>query len=491
VIRRRLADEQGVALVAAMMVVLLIALFTAVMAQSALDVNETSTRDRDAKRALAAAETGMNTALARVRKLAGTLPDHKCLSDSPLEVEGALASYVRLGGEVTINSGQCAPSSDERGGNGEYFRYHVSPVLSSSANGCNDPLAIAAGADRASLIASGLVVLERCITAVGTVNGVQRRVQRRAYSTLQLFSGVTVDGQFDAEGADGAGVALGGTRIQSNGPVTIKKATFAGEIVRHRGVAEPALTNVTGAYTSTTRDRPFPLGMLDLEPKEGIGPTLKEDLRFGVCAGPALDLLCASHPFVVADKSLRVGNGYTLTLSGGEYYLCELTVASGGTLQVTADTTIWLDSPSRTGNNCVGTGGTGKATLEGAVNPAGTLTAAAAAARLRLYVWGGDGETAVTVRGGTTTIVNALVYAPQSFVAISRADSAVGAPTFTGAISARRASVTGAGTTVTGVSSLAIPADPTTVPPLYEPGEWVECQPKPAGGLPHSKCRGT
>lgn len=478
-IRARLAEERGIALVVAMMVILLIGIFSAVIAQSALDVNETSTRDRDSKRALAAAETGINAAFARINRTAG-LTDSRCLADAPVEVEGTLTGYDRLNGTVTIGAGECRPSPTERAGNAEFFHYHVSPVLSSSANGCNDPFGVAASAGRSSLLASGLVVLERCVTAVGTVNGVHRRVQRRAFSTLQLFSGVTADERFQAT----AGADLGGTRIQANGAVSMNAVTFAGEIVRYRGAPEPSMENVTGAWTTTTRDRPFPLAPVDPEPKEGSANAMS-------CTGPPLDLLCASDPYDATNKTLRIPSGYTVTLSGGDYYLCELTVDGGGTLSVSADSNVYVDDRDRAGHNCgASSTASGTVTLKGAVNPAGALTAAGVAGRLRIFVYGDADAPAVTIAGTATTIVNGLVYAPQSHVNVTKDEGAAAGPILTGAISARQVAVSGTLTTVTGLLDLPIPADGLAVPTLYDAGDWVECERVADDGKPHSNCRG-
>jgi hypothetical protein len=477
-VARRALAQDGIALTTAMMVILLLAMVTTVMTTAALNVNDTSSRDRDSKRALGAAEAGMNTALQRLDRL---LPlDAQCLADGPIAAQAAVGNFVRAGASVQVDVGQCAPSSDERAGNGGRFYYYVSPALSATANGCNNPTGVGAGAGRASLLASGLVVLERCVTSVGVVNGVTRRVQRRAYSALQLFRGITADSALDVS----SGAQLGTTQANTNGQVKMTNAAYSGQIVRQRKAKEPVMDSVTGAWTSTTTEVPFPLAPVD--PVPHVGDTNPSDIT---CVGPVLDALCLTNqPYDSATKTLTVRSGYAVTLAPGDYYFCDVAV-EGGSLVVTGGTDMFVDRPGHSGSACpAATGGTVSVT-GGIVNPVGALTAAAVAPNLRFYVYGTEGGQDVTVSAGSTTSVNALFYAPVSNVVVEKKGAASSGPVVTGAISASRLDVKGHLTTLAGLLNLNLSLDPASLTGLYRPGDWVECESRQLAGMPHSKCR--
>lgn len=487
----RLRSEDGIALPVAIMSLVLIGILAAVLASTSVQLNETSSRDRDSKRALAAAEAGMNTALDRLNRL---LPlASQALADGPVSVAASAQAFNRAGfASVTIQAGQSPPSRDERAGTGGTFHYYVSPALAATANGCNDPVAVGAGTSHATLLASGVTLLERCVTSVGVVNGTIRRVQRKAYSTLQLFSGVTVtedkpsdDALFAYDGAD-----LLTTRIGTMGTVRMSSVAYAGQVVRHRKADSPIMTSVTGAWTETTRERPYVL-------TKAIPPATSATTYDGVsvkCAGPVDDLLCAASSPIGTDGVLRVRPGYTVTLAG-DVHVCDVAV-TGGTLLATGIASVWVDHRSRGGSYCGGgaayAGTNGRVSVIGGIvnSPAG-IAAATSAPNLRFFLHGpanGSLDTsAVTIDAGLVNTVNALFYAPEGRVSIN-GQTALDAPTVTGAVSARQLRVF-RHAKFAGLPSVSASLDPANLLGKYDPGDWVECERRFTGGKPHGDCR--
>lgn len=484
---RRLRQEEGIALPVAIMSIVLVGILSAVLASTSVQLNDTSTRDRDSKRALAAAEAGMNTALDRLNRL---LPlSSQALADGPITVLASAQVFNRVGFEsgITIQAGQSPPSSDERSGNGGTFHYYVSPALGASANGCNNPVGVGVGTTNATLLASGVTILERCITSVGVVNGVVRRIQRKAYSSLQLFNGFMLTEKRSGEDSLYAfgGADLLTSRIGSMGQVRMDTATYAGQIVRYRQAPAAAMTSVTGAWTETTTERPYVL-------TKATPPGTNDNASIG-CVGPVTDLLCATNPPIGSDGVLRVRPNYTVTLSGN-IHVCDVAI-TGGILAVTGTASVWVDHKSRSASYCSGAGyasTNGRVSITGGVvNAPVGIGAASAAPNLRFYVHGpADGSldtSAVNVNGGVANTVNALFYAPDGRVSIA-GQTLVNAPTVTGAVSARQARVSQFAKFLA-LPNVSVSLEPQNLLGRYDPGDWVECERNFTGGKPHGDCR--
>lgn len=472
-LRRVRDDEDGVALIVAMMAIMLIAMLSAVFAGNAVQVNDTSTEDRDAKRALGAAEAGLNTALDRLDTL---LPlDSQCLADGPIEVLATSETFERKSSSatITVDAGQCAPSADERAGNGGSFHYYVSPALSASSNGCNNPVGVAAGTTRQSLLVSGLTVLERCVTAVGTVNGVTRRVQRRAFSTIKVFNGLTAvstgTGSQSAVKVSG-GAALGGAKVNSNGQVTMNGATYSGQMERYRVAPVASMESVVGAWSETTRDTPFALQSIDAA---DVLPTANANDSTNISCRTALLLDCFGDVYNSNTRVLSINAGQDVTLTApGDYVFCGIDV-KGGTLIASAEANVYVDKcPS----------GPGTLTLEGGT--VGTPLVSGALPNLRFFV---ASDKLVTIKGSALDTYTALIYAPDSKVDMRDSGTGTG-PLFTGAISSDTIDITGNLTTFTAVPDINLTIEPDNLTGRYEPGDWVQCRSTGTSGLPHSNC---
>jgi hypothetical protein len=164
---RRLSRQDGVALPAAMGVMLVISLLVTAFFALSIQTSDNANADRNSKRALAAAEAGLQTAIYRMNSIRPAIDPLTCLT-------------YGLAGVPEEAPGQC-PSAVGDLGNGASYEYYVTPELGANAAGCvllpgrtHDPT-------------------DRCVTSigtvnVGTVNGVSRRVQTRLGRQLFGFS---------------------------------------------------------------------------------------------------------------------------------------------------------------------------------------------------------------------------------------------------------------------------------------------------------------
>jgi hypothetical protein len=148
----RLARQDGVALPAAMGVMLVIGLFIAAVFALSIRTSDAANDDRNSKRALAAAEAGLQTAIYRMNSIRPAIQSNMCLT---------------TGAVVEVITGVQCPFAEGDLGNGASYQYYVTPELEANAAGCvllpgraHDPT-------------------DRCVTSIGIVNGVKRRVQTR------------------------------------------------------------------------------------------------------------------------------------------------------------------------------------------------------------------------------------------------------------------------------------------------------------------------
>jgi hypothetical protein len=125
--------------------------------------------------------------------------------------------------------------------------------------------------------------------------------------------------------------------------------------------------------------------------------------------------------YVAATRTLTVGG--SITLGGGTYNFCKLTIANNGRLQIApgAIVRVFVDSPERAGSGCAaGTGSFSAANNSTIENPSG------APQNLQLYVYGFANGTNV-VDFSNSGAVAAAIYAPQSQIVFKNAASVTGA----------------------------------------------------------------
>ncbi len=152
---RRMTDERGFASVTALVVMMVMLAVAGAVFSSSVQLSNSSNKDDAAQRAYHAAVAGVHTAVDRIERNKAGLTPATCITT----------------GVASPTSGQswCAATASESLGRNQTFSYRVSISPSAPAPAdykcAGDPLQANSG--------------ERCIVAVGVVNGVERTVAAR------------------------------------------------------------------------------------------------------------------------------------------------------------------------------------------------------------------------------------------------------------------------------------------------------------------------
>ena len=342
--RQLLRSQDGVALPVASGMLLVIAILVVGFFSVSLRVNDTSVEDRSSKRALAAAEAGLQMAVYRLNQLNGT-------DESIREVSCLTGTTTPAW--VLPTAGEC-PAITESIGNGGQYTYHV--THEGGAAGCVEHPDIPATGD------------DRCVTSTGTVNGVSRRVQARVISRPLVPN-------FGTTGLVGKSLVYAWNSINLTTNVGSNELVkFENSVNVHDnpalGVDGSILLFTDGVYDeggSVNVDGnggnpvevtvPFDMPVPNFEPVEtsNNNDLLPNSVFDGLAAG--------RHR-----RRFKLGNSQTYTMAPGTYHFCNVELGNSASLRFThaggQPTRIFVDSPSREGSIC-----------EGQADPAGTFGA--------------------------------------------------------------------------------------------------------------------
>jgi hypothetical protein len=396
-----IADERAIAVPVALAVLFLVWGLATLSLREALTSQQQTQRDRDVKRALQAANAGVDAALYRFNLLQ----------------PGSLQCITLTAGTLTLTAlqsdGWCAAQTEDLG-DGVTYTARVSPALSIRPN--------------------GQALVQREVVSTGAVHGVRRRVMTRitaatgepvvpgGYAGVSLTA-LTVGNNVDISGGLG-----------TNGSILLKNfAQVCGDATPGPGKALTIQNNahVCGGYSVSPATTPFNLQPID----QGNAPTDNDNSRIGNPPGlTSLDpcTTCGSIDWNPATRVLNLRNNATLTLGGNIYSFCRLDLDNSSQLKIAArapgtSVRIYIDSPE----NCGGGSGMGSVSVR---NDAAIVNMNTDPTTLQLYVVGSpDKATTVDFSNGidfATGMVMAI-YAPYSTVTMSNNVS------LTGAIAAR------------------------------------------------------
>lgn len=345
----RLRREDGIALPTVMGALVLTATLATTTFAVALDSQKTSTGDRDAKRANAAAQGALDLAFLR---LTTARPEaNQCVTD----VAWPQDSTVAPGSECP----QHVETSAARLGNDATMRYTVS---TEGAAGCRTlPNSI----DNRTPAAKAK---DRCITASGTVNGVTRRLQTRIVYIPALRPWASV-------GILGKDLVQFGNNKLINSPVGTNGTVDAGNNTSILDkIFLPQKPPVTADYTGPTHGGGFEY------PTE---PFLFPDLDFAEYRADRVNNPDLGVPYqtwaanVAAQgaiynpvaRTLNLDtNGEILQLPGGVYSFCQITMAQNTILRPVPNTgalKIYIDAPQGSRDPTSGcAAGTGKIVMD-------------------------------------------------------------------------------------------------------------------------------
>lgn len=414
----RLRDERGIAMPVALAVLLLCLVLTAAVATGADRLTRTAGEDQWGKSAFAAANAGLDTAVARLRALGPAVTAAQCLTDRGV-----------LPGTGGAAAGEC-PAYEQTLGTGARFKFTVTPATTAAGSCYAVPgTVVPAGA------------LRRCITAIGTVNGVSRRVQAQVIAKPA-----------------GAGHWIG---ILGLDGVTLRNSPRLGACLEGPAVIGSNAFLDVGAGTSGTElnwgctDRSWTLAL-----PAGKTPTIQKDTKpqptssiprqatttpFTIDPAPrrweevektnanaqlATDFGSRWSPLT---RTIDLGNDTKIVLrKGGDYHLCQLAFGNQGSIDFPTNekTRIFIDSPTRQGSPC-GTG-TGQLLTQNDARfnwPASVLDTdeqalSARAKNVEVYIHGNG--TTVTTYGNQVRFA-ALIHAPSSPVVFDNSSNVFGA----------------------------------------------------------------
>jgi Tfp pilus assembly protein PilX len=398
--RSRLIREDGVAIPIALTVLMVVLALTAGAVLVATATNSHTNRDDNSKAALEAAEAGLRTATFRLNMF---LPDG---SHCPTNPSSTVSGATNL----------CAQDGPEDLGNGEQFSYWVGGALSTGQSCAGVPVTTT----------TNQAINQRCITALGTMNGINAVTQIRvaSYTARALFSVSGLIGLNELSVANNAIInGQGGT----NGLLTINNnATLSSSELGPNGSMSVG-QNASGGTVTRESAAQGPIGLA--LPSFGNSATVNDNNRVASCvpAPPSGSNVDACSGVTYTDttatpREVSLNNGASLTLGGGVYNFCNFTTQNNATINVPAGvyTTIYIDSPYDP--NSAGDTGTGCAAGSGNFilgNGVTVNTLGGDPTQLKIFVYGNPtspGSTPPKVVWNNNGVSYATIVAPFSEV---------------------------------------------------------------------------
>jgi Tfp pilus assembly protein PilX len=337
--KSNLIDERGIALPVALAVLAAVLGLATIAARSAIVSTHQSSRDRSAKSAIEAAQSGLRAATHELNMVQPGLST--CVSK---DASGNLSTASVPAG------GWCDPETETLG-DGASYTVQVSGGTHMTVN--------------------GQAIDERKVVATGTANSVGRRATYTidAATGSSLFpAGYAMVGKDTVQFKNNATFTNGG--VGSNGDIIFKNNTsVCGAVTWGPGGSFTTGNNFSecvGAPAPAVASQPFPLQPVDMTAPNASNQNVY--ITRAVTGDPTTPKdTCSNCNQISWNSSTRVlslGGNSVLTLTGDVYSLCSLTLTGSAQLQIAARSTpmiMYIDSPE----NCGGGAGMGSATLDG------------------------------------------------------------------------------------------------------------------------------
>jgi hypothetical protein len=427
----------------ALMVVLLLSGAAGTAAISAMGQ---SGHDRSTKRAVAAADAGLETALYRLNKL------------KPAALMCVAIGVPTLTLQNAGSNGWCPPVTEDLG-DGASYTYRVSAGTTINITG-QGPL------------------LQRKIVSTGTANGVSRRAMITAGSLtgVSVFGGNAVTSLTDLTLPTGTSIlgdaaTDGNMSLQNCGQLTGNGLYGPGKQFTVNGAPSACATHADVESTQHLVLNPV---------DQGNAATSNDNSRIGAVLGdPFVNVLSTWSP---ATRVLKLKSVSTLTLTGNTYSFCYLEVDNlaqliiAARLPTQAPLKIYMDAPE----NCPGVAASdaGKIRIK---STGQILNLNATSNTFQLFAVGSPDPTKPTSIDFSNTTGNFVgtIYAPYSTVALHNLN------TLLGSVAAKTVSLTESAR-VQWHPSADITLD--NLYPLFKRTSWIECASKQSGSLPDSGC---
>lgn len=353
----RLRGEDGIALTVAIMSLALMIMLGGVALRQAVSALRHTTTETNVKRALQAADAGIEDAtFAVARADIGNTLDIDLLNPTSVINQNCVISGSVAGLDLqTLDpltppspSGRrwCPETSAQTTSDGGTYTYRISELVRAGAGACG---------------AGSALNLDREVVAVGRSNGQVRRVKARLNASLALLSGAAV--QASGTGNSPAALTLSGSatilgNAESNGSIRGTGLT----VVSGNAVPGPG-GNVNGVLaggsSATSACQLFTIP--EVQPPTSVSNPATSIDTAGCYGLTFLPVLCTLFPgsasytdTSASPRTLTVtGTGRARLTTGGTYRFCRI-VMNGGTLVVpsgAANTQIFLDDPDQCRNS--------------------------------------------------------------------------------------------------------------------------------------------
>ncbi len=493
-------SESGMALPVALFAMIAGMALASAAVVATVNVQKGSHRDASTKSAIAVADAGANIARARIDRYAVVLATQPCLRTG---------STGTLEGTVAESDGWC-PAVKGTVGGGSYS-YRVSPAGS------------ICGEYKLCVVSTGTVAeVSRRIEVAYNESAVEETIEEKtsgektsgeeSSGTTQQGGSTAVEGLIGQEGIEINGNADIRVSIGTNGNVTaVGNADVCGNIRHGVGKAWQTTGNAKQCPGYTVSE-----GNKSLPPVSSFMPsniaTSNSDYRLVRCTktkpkpeptGCELDTYSGNRnstkPWNPGTRAITLDANNTLTVSGGDYWVCSLSVSGNAQLIMAASAQVrfFFDTPE----NCGLSSGAAQISLTGNSRIASTNKTVMPA----FYLLGSTKTpTTVSLGGNANTEDEFVVYGPNTTMNI------VGNATYKGVIAGQKIVVTGNGK-VENDASYKPPVEITPVAEVgkteegkktggepkkttvtkaryYSPQLYVECSGTATGAAPNSNC---
>ncbi len=435
-LRHLLRDERGIALPTALFATIASLGLAGAAVMSSIDVQHGSRRDNGSKSAIAAADAGANIAMQRLNRYGAQLDgENVCIN---LDDAGG-SEELKPGGTPVGEPGWCAPIEGEVGG--ATYSYRVSAI---GGGDCEDDV---------------------CVVSTGTANEVSRRIELSLDAAGLGTGGVDPERAakevewLERHGANQKTIKEAKERWEQAQQAASSAGGIAGLVGREgismSGNAYIGLGVATNGYLETS-------GSVDIcgDVQVGIGKSWKYSGHKSQCAGhtftqgnmevpqvssfipsdiathnsngrltvcnKGLPLECqkdtyngkwsSTEPFNPTTRSINLSGSKTLTVGGGDYWICSITLSGSQELIMAAGSHVrfFFDTPEHCGTSSqIAISGNSKIVSTGYNSATKNFSVPG------FYLLGSATKTSSVSISGTSSGNEFIVYGPNSTIGIS------------------------------------------------------------------------
>lgn len=322
-------DERGMAVATALIAMTVAFAFSSAAVVYSVNTQHGTVRDHDSKEAIAAADAGVNVALMRLNQFAIAL--NSSMPCVGMGVTSLIPTRAGEGGWCSQLTGTVGTAS---------YSYRVGPSTAACGSATS------------------------CIVAVGTSSGVSSRVEVTLASTSVggAFSKAGVLSQEDITLENHAEIGVG---VGTNGNVRLGNNTSICGDIRHgvgkKTVIEPPAASQCSGYVQTEGNEALP-PVSSFIPEDIL--TNNKDYRLVKCTSETPTKSPAecqadsyskkwetNTPWNATTRTIEPAQNSSLTLTGGDYFICRLVLGNNTHLIMGAESSvrIFFDTPERCG----------------------------------------------------------------------------------------------------------------------------------------------